>query len=66
MKTDRLVSPGEVDKSAPRQTSVIPGTDVLAVVPRRTSEFPQEFSGFRRVSGTYRFGVGLEVSEAVR
>ncbi len=66
MKTDRLVSPVEVDKSAPRQTSVCPGTDVLAVVHRRTSEFSQEFSGFRRVSGTYRFGVGLEVSEAVR
>ena len=66
MKTDRLVGPEEVDKSAARQTSVCPGTDVLADVPRRTSEFPQEFSGFRRVSGMYRFGLGLEVWEPVR
>ncbi len=66
MKTDRLVGHAEVDKSTARQTSVCPGTDVLAVVPRRTSEFPQEFSGFRRVSSTYRFGLGLEVWEAVR
>lgn len=66
MKTDRLVGAQEVDKSAARQTSVCPGTDVLAVVPRRTCEFSQEFSGFRGVSGTFRFGPGLEVSEAVR
>jgi len=66
MKTDRLVGPGQVEKSIARQTSVCSGSDVLAVVPRRTSEFSQEFSGFRCVSGTYRFGLGLEVSEAVR
>ena len=66
MKTDRLVVPEEGDKSTAWQTSVCPGTDVLAVVPRRTCEFSQEFSGFRRVSGTYRFGLGLEVWETVR
>jgi len=42
------------------------GSDVLAVVPRRACEFSQEFSGFRRISGTYRFGLGLEVWEFVR
>jgi hypothetical protein len=66
MKTDRLVTPEKVDKFTARQTFVCPGSDVLAVVPRRTCEFSQEFSGFRRVSGTYRFGLGLEVWEAVR
>ena len=66
MKTDRLVGPEEVNKSAARQTSVCPATDVLAVVPRRACEFSQEFSGFRRISGTYRFGLGLEVWEPVR
>jgi hypothetical protein len=52
MKTERLVSAGKVEKFAARQTSVSPGTDVLAVVTRCTSEFSQEFSGFRRVSAT--------------
>ena len=66
MKTDRLVSREEVDKSTARQTSVCHGSDVLAVVPRRACEFSQEFSGFRRISGTYRFGLGLEVWETVR
>jgi hypothetical protein len=66
MKTERLVWPGRVDKFAARQTSVCPGTDVLADVPRRICEFSQEFSGFRQVSGTYRFGLGLEVWETVR
>ena len=66
MKTEDLVGPEKVDKSTARQTSVSRSSDVLADVPRRTCEFSQEFSGFRRVSGTYLFGLGLEVWEPVR
>jgi hypothetical protein len=61
MKTDHLLRRVKVEKSAARQTSVCCGMNLLAGVPSAGVSFRRNSLDLRRVSGTYRFGLGLEV-----